>query len=140
MNPKRDLSSHCEREATEIPSEKYEVGYGRPPKQTRWKKGQSGNPRRVRKRTSKPVILMIEDFFAGEIEIIENGVSRRVTNFEAILLQLCNKAMDGNKRAISVLLKYQEFAASRGDMGGLEIVEERFEYVTREEFLRGKND
>ena len=27
-----------------IPPEKYDVGYGRPPKHTRWKKGQCGNP------------------------------------------------------------------------------------------------
>ena len=122
-----------------ITPKNYEVGHGRPPKQTRWKKGQSGNPRRIRKRTSKPVSQMIEDFFAGEVDIVENGLSRRVTNFEAILLQLCNKAMDRNKRAMTVMFKYQEFVASRGgDLGGLEVVERRMEHVTREEFFRGQ--
>ena len=74
-----------------ITPKNYEVGHGRPPKQTRWKKGQSGNPKRIRKRTSKPVSEMIDEFFAGEIDIVENGLSRRVSNFEAILLQLWNK-------------------------------------------------
>jgi Family of unknown function (DUF5681) len=101
-----------------IPPQKYEVGYGRPPKSTRWKKGQCGNPNRVRKRAPKRVVEMIDEFFAAEIDIVENGISRRVSNFEAIVLQLWRKAVTGtSKRAVNVLLKYLEFAASRGGMG-----------------------
>ena len=67
---------------------------------------------------------MVDDFFAGKINIVENSISRRVTNFEAIVVQLWIKVMAGNKRAMNVFLKYQEFAASRGGMGGV-----RFEFV-----------
>src|SRR5262249_47992919 len=57
---------------------------------------------------------------AGEIDIVENGISRRVNNFEAIVLQLWLKAMAGTKRATNVLLQYQAFAARRaGGMGGV---------------------
>jgi hypothetical protein len=104
-----------------IPFKNYEVGYGRPPKHTRWKKGQTGNRKRIRARSPQPVVEMIDEFFAEEIDIIENGIRRRITNFEAIILQLWRKVMAGNKRAMNVLLKYQEFAASRGGMGGLEV-------------------
>jgi hypothetical protein len=38
-----------------ITSKKYEIGYGNPPKHSRWKKGQCGNPKRIRKRPGKPV-------------------------------------------------------------------------------------
>ena len=100
-----------------IPPKKYEVGYGRPPKATCWKKGQCGNPNRIRKSAPKRVVEMIDEFFAAEIDIIENGISRRVTNFEAIVLQLWSKAVTAtSKRAVNVLLKYLEFAASRGGM------------------------
>jgi len=100
------------------PPQKYEVGYGRPPKATRWKKGQCGNPNRIRKRAPKRVVEMIDEFFAAEIDIVENGISRRVTNFEAIILQLWRKAVTTtSKRAVNVLLKYREFAASRGGTG-----------------------
>ena len=100
-----------------IPPKKYEVGYGRPPKATRWKKGQCGNPNRVRKRAPKRVVEMIDEFFAAEIDVVENGISRRVSNFEAIVLQLWRKAVTTtSKRAVNVLLKYLEFAASRGGM------------------------
>jgi len=95
------------------------VGYGRPPESTRWKKGQCGNPKRIRKRAPKRVDEMIDDFFVSEIDIVEQGISRRVTNFEAIVLQLWIKAVTGNsKRAANVLFKYLEFAASRGGLRG----------------------
>ena len=98
----------------------YEVGYGRPPKRTQWQKGQCGNPKRIRKQNPKPVVEMIDEFFAGEIDIVENGISRRVSNFEAIILRLWIKAMAGKKRAANVLLQYQAFAARRsGGMGGV---------------------
>jgi hypothetical protein len=96
------------------PSEKYTVGYGRPPEHTRWKKGQTGNPGRVRKRTPKPVLAMIDEFFASKITVVENGISQRRSAFEVILLQLVNKAIAGNTRALTVLTKYYEFAATRG--------------------------
>jgi Family of unknown function (DUF5681) len=93
----------------------YEVGYCRPPKRTQWRKGQCGNPKRIRK-----IVDVIDEFFAGEIDIVENGMSRRVSKFEAILLQLWIEAMSGTKRAANVLLQYLAFAARRsGGMGGV---------------------
>jgi hypothetical protein len=123
-----------------IPPKKYEVGFGRPPKSTRWKKGQCGNLNRIRKRAPKRVVEMIDEFFATEIDVVENGISRRVTNFEAIVLQLWIKSMAGHKGAIKVLLEYKKFAATRGEMGGLEV-----ETITSDdgpsepEKARGKN-
>jgi hypothetical protein len=96
-----------------------EVGYKRPPKSTQWKKGQCGNPRRQYKRAPKGTVEMIDAVFEEQIDIIENGVPRRVSVFEAILLQLWMTEMSGNKRAIAVRLKYQEFVASQGKPGGV---------------------
>jgi hypothetical protein len=104
----------------------YEVGYCRPPQRTRWQKGKSGNPKRIRKQNPKSIVDMIDEFFAGEIDIVESGISRRVSQFEAIVLQLWIKAMAGKKRAMNVLLQYQEFAARRScrDRTQIEVVEE----------------
>jgi len=41
-----------------IPSGKCAVGYGRPPEHSKWKKGQCGNPARIRKRTSHLTITL----------------------------------------------------------------------------------
>jgi hypothetical protein len=94
--------------------------------------------KRIRKRIAKPIVESIDDFFADEIGIVENGVTRRVSNFEAIILQVWLKAMAGNRRAMNVLLKYGEFAASRGGMGGLEV--ERIIEDTKPEEPGGEND
>ena len=38
---------------------------------------------------------MIDDFFAAEVDIVERGISRRVSDFEAIVLQLLIQAIAG---------------------------------------------
>jgi hypothetical protein len=75
-------------ERMNIPSGKCAVGYGRPPEHSKWKKGQCGNPARIRKRTAKPVVAMIDEFFASEHVVVENGIPKRRSAFEIILLQL----------------------------------------------------
>lgn len=96
-----------------IPSKKYDVGYCRPPEHSRWKKGQCGNPARIRKQLAKSTAAMIDEFFASEIQITDNGISQRRNAFEIIFLQLYNKAIAGNNRALNVMTKYSDFAASR---------------------------
>ena len=44
------------------------------------------------------MVQMIDEFFARQVKIFEQGIPRTVTNFEAIILQLWTKAMAGNKR------------------------------------------
>ena len=88
-------------------------------------------------RIAKPIVELIDEFFADEIGIVENGVTRRVSNFEAVVMQLWIKAMAANRRAMNVLLKYLEFAASRGGMGGLEV--ERIIEDTKPEEPGGEN-
>lgn len=99
-------------------SKEYEVGYGRPPERSKWKKGQCGNPQRIRKRAVKPVAALVDEFLASEVEVVDNGVSQRRSAFEIIYLQLWNKAIDGNARALKVLKQYSDFAASRAPNGG----------------------
>ena len=67
-------------------------------------------------------MALIDAEFAKQIDIVQNGESRRVSVFEAILLQLWIKEMSGEKRAIAVRLQYQEFIASR--VGPSEIIVE----------------
>jgi hypothetical protein len=100
----------------------YEVGYNRPPKHTQWQKGQSGNPKRQYKRAVKGTIELIDEAFADQIDIVENGEARRVSVFEAILMQLWIKEMSGDKRATAVRLKYHEFVAKQNGGGGGEFI------------------
>jgi hypothetical protein len=88
-----------------------DVGYKRPPKHTQWKTGQCGNPKRRYKRPPRGAVTLIHQMFAEQINIVENGVSRRVSRFEAIFLQLLAKEVAGSKRATTVRLRYQVFAS-----------------------------
>ena len=82
----------------------YEVGYGRPPKATQFKQGQSGNPR-GRPKASNNVGTMLEEVFFQKIPITEKGVRREVTVLEAILRQLVNGALKGEVRQLDRVLK-----------------------------------
>jgi hypothetical protein len=94
----------------------------RPSKNTQWQKGQCGNPKRQYKRTVKGTIELIDEAFADQIDIVENGEARRVSVFEAILMQLWFKEISGDKRATAVRLKYQEFVARQNGGGGGEFI------------------
>ena len=91
------------------PGDASEVGYGRPPHETRWKKGQSGNPGPKRRRTASVATVEIIDRLFGEpVEIVENGVARKVSILEAILMRLWAAEMSGSKRAGRVRLQFLE--------------------------------
>ena len=91
------------------PDEDYVVGYGRPPRETRWKKGQSGNAGLKKRRSASVATVEIIDRLFGEsIEIVENRVVRRVSTLEAILMRLWTSEMSGSKRAGRVRLQFQE--------------------------------
>src|SRR6202035_5051403 len=77
---------------------------------------------RINKRTVKGTIELIDEAFADQIAIVENGEARRVSVFEAILMQLWFKEISGDKRATAVRLKYQEFVARQNGGGGSEFI------------------
>lgn len=82
----------------------YEVGYGKPPKHTRFQKGRSGNPR-GRPRGSKGWITLVREAVSAKVEVRENGRPlRKITKLEAAVTQLVNRAAGGDLRALALLL------------------------------------
>ena len=79
------------------------VGFKRPPEATRFKLGQSGNPK-GRPRGAKNFASAIQDELATPIVVTENGKRKRITKRAAIAKQLVNKAAGGDSRAIPILL------------------------------------
>ncbi len=84
----------------------YVVGYGRTPVATRWPKGTSGNPAGRPKKRRKRAVEILEEILGQEVTVTENGRSRSVTVYEAIVLRLMHKANAGNASAGQVLQLY----------------------------------
>jgi hypothetical protein len=81
----------------------YEVGYGKPPRETRFTKGQSGNPR-GRPRGAKNLKTRLREALNEPVLVNENGRRHKVTKGEAIVTQLVNRAANADFRAIKILL------------------------------------
>ena len=82
----------------------YEVGYGKPPRSTRFKKGQSGNPR-GRSSGSKNLSTLLSEALNELVIVTENGRRRKVSKREAIIKQLVNQSANGDWRAVKMLLE-----------------------------------
>lgn len=95
---------------------KQQVGYQQPPNATRFRKGQSGNPRGLPKNRRREIPY---DTVLGQmVTIREDGRERRVTAAEAFLLQLTQKGLAGDSAATRASLDAIEAArATRGETG-----------------------
>ena len=80
----------------------YEVGYGKPPRNTQFKKGQSGNPR-GRPSGSKNLATLVSEALNEPVIVVENGGRRKITKREAIK-QLVNRSTKADRRVIKILL------------------------------------
>jgi len=96
-------------------SKDYEIGRGRPPKATQWKKGKSANPGGLSSRRSVDVAETIEKLLLTPVRVTVNGDSKRVAALEVILEQLWNKAIAGNRRARAVFFRWLELAQQAAD-------------------------
>jgi hypothetical protein len=79
------------------------VGYGRPPKATRFAPGVSGNPR-GRPKGSRSVGAIIQAIFRQRVPITESGRTRRMPAVEVMLRRLRNDAMRGDAKAMRLFL------------------------------------
>jgi hypothetical protein len=87
----------------------YKVGHGRPPLETRWKKGQSGNSHTKPKR-QESIVDTVDRLLLSPVHLNIDGETKRIPALEAIVSQLQLKEMAGNARASRILLRYKEFA------------------------------
>ncbi len=87
------------------------VGYGRPPKATRFRKGQSGNPRGRPPNRHKEAPY--EAVLGQMVTIREDGRERRVTAAEAFLLRLTKRGLEGDGPAARDTMRVIEHASRR---------------------------
>lgn len=79
-----------------------DVGYGKPPKLTRFRKGISGN-RKGRPRGKRNFATVLTEILEEKIIISKNGVRTMVTKLEASLIKLVNQAASGDPIALRLM-------------------------------------
>lgn len=82
----------------------YDVGYGRPPKDTRFQKGQSGNPK-GRRKGKKNFATTARQALRVKVPVTKNGKRVEVTVEEALFTVLTSLGLKGNLRAIERLIE-----------------------------------
>jgi Family of unknown function (DUF5681) len=95
----------------------YEVGYGRPPIHTQFKKGVCPNPNGRGKRDPTEMSNIIAKALSEEVEYREGQKVRRGSRLEAIIRKLFSEAMRGNVGSAADLLKLRQHAETHGDIG-----------------------
>ncbi|TQF33475.1 DUF5681 domain-containing protein [Bradyrhizobium sp. UNPA324] len=83
------------------------VGYGKPPLHSRFKPGQSGNPK-GRPRGRLNFASDLKRVLEAPVSVTEGGKSRKVSTQEGVLLRLANKALNGSDRAMDKYLSLAE--------------------------------
>lgn len=81
----------------------YEVGFGKPPRHSQFKPGQSGNPR-GRKKGSRGLKTDLHAELASMLRIQINGKPIKGTKQQLMLKALATRAATGDVKAASLLL------------------------------------
>lgn len=81
----------------------YAIGYGRPPKETQFIAGKSGNPK-GRPKGARTIGAVLRDIFEQKIAVTEHGRTRRLPALEVMLRNLRNAALRNDPMAVKLSL------------------------------------
>ena len=84
------------------PTGDYEVGYGRPPKHTRFKKGVSGNPK-GRPKGAKGMRTIVREVLTAKVSVRTPAGVKRISKMEAMVHKQAEIGFTGNLRAIILI-------------------------------------
>jgi hypothetical protein len=92
----------------------YEIGYGKPPRRNRFKKGQSGNLR-GRPRGATNLLTLLNEVLNERVIVADDAGRRKITKGEAIIKQLVNQAAKGDWRRAKLVVDMQQDTERRTD-------------------------
>jgi hypothetical protein len=85
------------------PSRDYAVGYCRPPKHTRFKPGQSGNPK-GRPKGARSLSTIVRELMSERVAVRTPSGEKKIHRIDALMRKLFELAAKGNGRALAQLL------------------------------------
>jgi hypothetical protein len=98
------VSKKSNRETSSSGSGDYAVGYGKPPRHTRFQAGKSGNPKGRPKASLDHMQLLTDALNETVMAKTPDGRTVRMTKLKAAMTQMVNKAAQGDDRALARLL------------------------------------
>lgn len=107
------------REAKPKASKPYTVGYGKPPIHTRFRKGESGNPR-GKKKGQKSLKAVVEKVFQEKVSIRTARGTRQVTKLDALVQKLMNDALTGDAKAVVHIVRLAKEAGLTQEAAAIE--------------------
>ena len=113
----------------------YEIGKGRPPKHTRWKRGQSGNPSGAKKR--RTLIDELTEILDEEIDTVVDGETTVMTGRRVVARKLFVMAAKGDMRAVTLVFANDNAKTEEGET---EVLREQDGLIERfaQRYLRRK--
>ena len=100
----------------DAPADGEKVGYCRPPRATRFRPGQSGNPL-GRSRKPKPIQELLATELRRRVAIRENGREQKVQKLERVVKRLVHDAIQGNYPAVRLLIDLIKVTEEGSDPG-----------------------
>jgi len=118
----------------------YEVGKGRQPKHSRFKPGQSGNPK-GRPKHAKNAKTILKQINEEPVAVRHGGRRRYMPNFEALARKLNLGAHNGDPKALaSFLLLLRTFGVAGDDEGQVDPLGGLDDLSVIKDFLRRHRD
>lgn len=126
---------------------KFDVGYRKPPKHSRFRKGKSGNPK-GRPKGSRNFSTDVKKTLEEPIRVTSHGKARTVSTQHAALMRLKEKALGGDARALDRLIELARLyndeemaeAATRLDATDAEILKDYEAKVLRQAEMARNDD
>jgi hypothetical protein len=82
----------------------YAVGYGKPPRHTRFKPGQSGNPK-GRQKGNKSFKTTVGEILNEKVKVHTSRGTKQITKLEALVHTSMNNALKGDAKAADQVLR-----------------------------------
>ena len=98
----KKTNPHATAEPSDKSSPDYKVGYGKPPKHTQFKKGQSGNAK-GRPKGAKNIETIVKQELNDKVKVTLGGKTKKLTKLEIAMKQIADKAAKGDPKALAMM-------------------------------------
>jgi Family of unknown function (DUF5681) len=95
----------------------YEIGYGRPPRHSQFKKGVCANPSGRPRRFNPEVGDVVRSFLSAKAQYRDQGRTRETSSLELAIKRHVAAALNGDVGSTIMLLKMRAHGLRLGDTG-----------------------